>query len=205
MDNSSSGSFIASGKGKNLPADPALGRPLAEDGIISVWPAPWKEIFGRTIRAPLLWTYRELGRDLTGQGNPDRAKFLRDLISCLDLPRGSNAFWPVSLASDADAPTDDAAAISREEQLIFYQGVQLIRPLLVIFFGTECADMAVLGFGDLSPFSFRIKDGALYIFFPSLQYLLANSAAVGLCADFLLHVFTEFPSLDEQVRRHRNQ
>ncbi|MDR1489852.1 MAG: transglutaminase family protein [Desulfovibrio sp.] len=203
MDDPDPGFFITSGGGKNFPAGKALESTLAEDGIISAWPDPWKAIFEKTIRAPLLWTYWELGRDLTGGGDPGRAKFLRDLIFRLDLPRGSSAFWPVCLGTAAEAPADDKAAICPEEREIFYQGLRLIRPLMVIFFGTECADNVCLGLENLNPFGFQIKDGALYVFFPPLERLLANIAAVDLCAEFLRKVFSDFPALDEQVRRRR--
>ncbi|MDR3174966.1 MAG: hypothetical protein LBU06_00295, partial [Desulfovibrio sp.] len=192
MDYSGHGSLPASGGGKNFSADRALGRTRAEHEIVSTWPPAWREIFAKTIRAPLLWTYLELGRDLTGQGNPGRAKFLRDLISRLDLPRGSSAFWPVCLDSDAGAAPDGTAAISRADREIFYQGVQILRPLMVIFFGAECADSAVPELENPGPFSFQFRNGALHVFFPPLERLLANSAAADLCADFLQHILSEF-------------
>ncbi|MDR0828173.1 MAG: hypothetical protein LBN33_09935, partial [Desulfovibrio sp.] len=70
---------------------------LSEAELISAWHESWKKIYSRTPKAPLIWTYVELGLDLSGQGDPRRSQFLKELIARLDLPRGSSAFWPLCL------------------------------------------------------------------------------------------------------------
>lgn len=68
------------------------------------WPQAWQQLFERTEPAPLVWTYAELGLDLSGKGCRERADCLRHIIGSLQLPKGSSAFWPVCLAAP-DSPS----------------------------------------------------------------------------------------------------
>ena len=59
---------------------------------------PWATFLTKIPTAPsMVWTYRELGEDLAGRGNPARGALWRDIIRDLQLPRGFVAFWPHSL------------------------------------------------------------------------------------------------------------
>ena len=59
---------------------------------------PWATFLTKIPAAPsMVWTYRELGEDLAGRGNPARGALWREIIRDLHLPRGYVAFWPYSL------------------------------------------------------------------------------------------------------------
>ncbi|MDL2316259.1 hypothetical protein LJC59_04185 [Desulfovibrio sp. OttesenSCG-928-A18] len=64
--------------------------------------------------APIVWTYPELGADLTGTGSRERSDYLKRLIQALGLPKGSSSFWPLCLpqqpvVEDSPAPASQSA------------------------------------------------------------------------------------------------
>jgi len=65
------------------------------------FPEPWASYFAKAATSPrIVWTYLELGLDLSGQSDPRRAAALRNLITHLRWPRGTTAFWPVAACID---------------------------------------------------------------------------------------------------------
>jgi hypothetical protein len=87
-----------------LPEQPALQSgpaviPRAVDSLLMV--EPWATFLSKVPPNPCtVWTYKELGDDLTGNGNPARGALWREVIRLLDLPRGYVAFWPYCLRDD---------------------------------------------------------------------------------------------------------
>jgi hypothetical protein len=73
-------------------------------------PAPWRALLEKTRPAPLVWTYEELGNDLLGNASAERSRCLRALLADLSLPRGSSAFWPLSLPLPGDGAVAGTAA-----------------------------------------------------------------------------------------------
>ena len=62
---------------------------------------PWPQVLAKLPPRPAcLWTYGELGSDLTGQSNPERGNLWRTLLKHLELPRGFVGFLPYCLPKD---------------------------------------------------------------------------------------------------------
>jgi len=92
--------------------------------------APWAGFLAKTPPAPLMvWTYRELGADLSGRADPARGALWRELIKRLDLPRGSVAFWPFAL------PEEGESEVVHMEP--FLAGLARIAPKSLVVFGTH--------------------------------------------------------------------
>ena len=88
---------------------------------------PWAGFLAKAPPAPLMvWTYRELGADLSGRADPARGALWRELIKRLDLPRGSVAFWPFAL------PTDGGSDVVHKEP--FLAGLARIAPKALVVF-----------------------------------------------------------------------
>lgn len=108
---------------------------------------------GAPQRAPLVWTYPELGLDLLSQGNPVRSRFFRGLLQNLALPKGGNAFWPCALpgaegepsvqhytdpGAEPGAPQSDTPLVYNSR--IFMSGLAYIQPKAIIVFGRHCLE-----------------------------------------------------------------
>lgn len=103
-----------------LPAQTA--RP--EEGSLSR--EPWAGFMAKVPPAPLsIWTYSELGFDLTGHSEPARGNLWRSLIQLVGLPRGSVGFFPYSL------PDSQGTSLHLE---CFFQAITSIVPLTIIIF-----------------------------------------------------------------------
>ena len=149
----------------------------------SSWPDEWQAIFSRTSPAPLLWTYADLGADLTGRGSKERSSCLRTLIGTLNLPRGSSAFWPVSLHSDP-------------AELFFFQaGLQLLAPKVVVMLGAEAVALTGLGLPLHQPFTQHIFQGRMYVLVPGFDALLSKSGLPDKACAFLRSAFSGLPTL----------
>lgn len=112
------------------------------------WPASWRERLGATRKASFVWTYQELGQDLTSAGGPTqenpqaaekrfaRGNFLRSIFRQLAFPPGSHSFWPVTM------PETAAAANSLEHDL-FWSGIMELGCGCLIIFGSAAAKIAL--------------------------------------------------------------
>lgn len=98
----------------------------------ATWPAPWPSFWSKVPDNPdLVLTYLDLGRDLLGQGDKRRSLLWRNLIHDLGWS-GQNriAFWPMAVPEgDLPCPQPD----------IFRQGLRLLAPKAVAFFGASAA------------------------------------------------------------------
>ncbi|MDD4702118.1 MAG: hypothetical protein PHI96_07845, partial [Desulfovibrio sp.] len=79
-----------------------------------VWPLPWRQQLEKTRPGLVLWTYWNLGLDLSdpqAEGRQERRGFLQKLLQDLAHPAGTHTFWPAGLpAAPEDRPPgqDDA-------------------------------------------------------------------------------------------------
>lgn len=156
-------------------------------------PSAWAELLSRTPRAPIVWTYPELGMDLTGQGDKHRSQCLRELIGSLGLPKGSSAFWPLRLSLKKDGgpdfsggeeggthgnTTENTAAHDSPPQLgesaYFQHGISVIRPHAIIFFGIPCASLSGFELPLTASFSLAVRQGILFVALPELQSLIES-------------------------------
>jgi len=91
---------------------------------------PWAGFLAKVPSAPLMvWTYRELGADLSGRADPARGALWRELIKLLGLPRGSVAFWPFALPLQTGGD-----AVHMEP---FLAGLARIAPRALVVFGAQ--------------------------------------------------------------------
>lgn len=140
------------------------------------WPAPWRELFARTKSAPILWTYGELGRDLSGSGDAARGAALRRLIGGLGLRRGSSTFWPLSLP-DLDSATEGPS--------LFSEGLRLLRPRVVIMLGADAPPLSGLPLALTPPYAQNLHEGRLFVLVPDFAVIAAKPGAEDQVSAFL--------------------
>jgi hypothetical protein len=158
------------------------------------WPAAWADLWARTPKAPLIWTYAELGADLSGQGDKARSACLRELIGSLALPRGSSAFWPIALPEDQDSSFSPAqGSIPRES--CFLQGIRLMRPHGIIVFGPQALAQSGLEIALTTPFSQALRNGVLHLLLPDFATILASASDSSKTAAYLRASLSTLPAL----------
>lgn len=156
--------------GVSTPSAFAARREAPEDP--AAWPEPWSGWFARITPAPVLWTYHELGADLTGLGrSPERSAFFKNLIAELGLPKGSSVFWPSAMP----VAEEGAGAILKAHPPVFAAGLTRLGPLVVIVFGeTALADMGLAG--RIRYFRQEMVEGKLFLCLPEIGTLLENQS-----------------------------
>ena len=99
----------------------------------SLWPEPWASLF-KAVRRPArtVWTYMELGLDLSGSPDPARRETLLKLTSALAWPKGSIAYWPLAVPKDGNLAPD---------KTLFLKGAMAIRARLIVCFGRKAAEI----------------------------------------------------------------
>jgi hypothetical protein len=183
--------------GAQRSAQPAPGAGLAETSLPVAsgpsastlpperWPGQWRDLFSRTPQpAPVLWTYWALGLDLSGCADAARRDTLRRILGALRQPKGSNAFWPVSMPdASGDAPASGAEGASGQpsepivDPALFLAGMERIAPRLVVVMGSK----ALRAFApDLRarPYQQIPWRGRLLIVLPDMDNLIAAPATV---------------------------
>lgn len=94
--------------------------------------AEWEAILGKSPQSPaVVWTYAELGFDLSGRADSARGKMLRSLIAHLRWPKGSSGFVPTGLP-EADAIKHNPA--------VFWSCVERLEAHTVVCLGSDAAD-----------------------------------------------------------------
>ena len=151
----------------------------AEAFDTSNWPEEWRTLMARTAPAPIVWTYAELGEDLSGQKNAERGDCLRQIIGALRLPKGSSSFWPVCLASAEDGRETARAEMSPHTPALaacryFQAGLRLLAPKVVILLGTQTLSLSGLKLHVSIPFTQQIHRGVLHMLLPGFDELLAK-------------------------------
>ena len=150
------------------------------------WPGPWSSWFGRVAPAPVLWTYHELGADLTGIGRSlERSAFFKNLITELGLPKGSSVFWPSAMPmAEAEG---EAAPVANPA--VFAAGLARLGPQVVIVFGEAAlADMGLAG--RIRPFRQEMVEGKLLLCLPEITTLLRNQTQRGSAVSLLRAVLS---------------
>ena len=160
-------------------------------------PDPWLRLLQRTSPAPLLWTYAELGGDLQtpGQtpGSKERSEFLRALIGRLSLPKGSSAFWPITLAEEWDDCL--AAGKPAPDAVHFRQGMTQLAPKALVIFGAHSCQLSGIGLNLSVPFTQSLSHGRLYLLLPAFDELVHSDALKERAAAYLRSACTNFPAL----------
>lgn len=89
-----------------------------------------------TIPSFTLWTYWEFGEDLLGSPDPHRQALWRGMLKALHdrlgWPRGSIAFWPLTMIRDGNATPDLE---------LFMYGVRRIKPVYLFCFGRKAFEV----------------------------------------------------------------
>lgn len=199
-------SIPPSSQPSSLP-QPAMPPKTPESPLVPVseWPEAWSALFARTRRSPLIWSYPELGDDLAGRGSKERSQYLRSLIGSLNLPKGSSAFWPLSLSSsyaqlnpdDSLNTSDDYSSKSASPStgLYFRSGLQLLKPRAVLFFGLSCLELSGLTIPLQSSYTQALSQGVLYILLPDFEDLLQKQDSLETSRTFLRAMLNAIPAL----------
>lgn len=148
----------------------------------ALWPEPWAGWFQKVTPAPILWTYHELGADLTGAGrSPERSAFFRDVIGELRLPKGSSVFWPSAMP----LPYGNDLQANPE---VFAAGLSFLSPQIVAVFGqTAMDDIGLNACGNY--FSQCMVEGKLVVVLPEIHDLLLGVAQRNSTVSLLRAVF----------------
>ena len=143
---------------------------------MSKWPAEWQAQFTKTAKGRFLWTYPELGLDLTGSGSPERSAFLRTLISQLALPKGSSTFWPYALPADKKLVSNIS---------VFNEGLHLLSPAVILYFGRATLRETFSPAGLSIPYTQEIVKGQLYVLLPDFASLTTSGSGLSKTVSFL--------------------
>lgn len=93
----------------------------------------WKSILAKSPKAPpVVWSYYELGFDVTGQGDPERGKLLRSILAHLRWPKGSSGFVPAGLPDSGSIQPDMQSA---------WTAIAELGAHTLICLGTDAADI----------------------------------------------------------------
>lgn len=115
-------------------AQPNLAQPQNQSAARPVsninFPEPWS-LYLQKAKAPapqVLWTYMELGYDLSGQSDPKRGAVFRNIINHLKWAPGTTVFWPMAgLVNNALQP----------DNAMFWKGWDIWKTPYVVCFGEE--------------------------------------------------------------------
>ena len=143
------------------------------------WPAAWQGIFGNTKPAPLVWSYAELGLDLSGCPSSERRDLMQRLIAGMRLQRGTSAFWPSAL------PASDSAGTLVPNPHVFFAGLELLSPRLVVLFGRATLEDAALDPELLPPMHQAVIRGKLFVHAPAVAELLQPGRSVDVLISLL--------------------
>lgn len=163
--------------GSHQAATPAGAPPGSPD----VWPPAWQALFAQTRPAPVIWTYPELGLDLSGRGSKERSVWLHGSIDKLNWPRGTSAFWPLCLGEECCGDEGDVAP----EAAVFKAGLHLLQPKVVVLVGARAARLADAGLTLRTPFTSQIVRGMLFVLVPDFVALLESPSLTDATCEFL--------------------
>lgn len=144
---------------------------------VEAWPASWLALKNRRPLPPrplVLWTYAGLGEDLTGRPDDVRRQVIVRMLMELHHPGGTHVFWPCGLAGEK--PEDGPA--------LFWSGVKLLNPRVLLLFGSDARDTLSMP-KTLLPFCQDRVYGRLVIQLPRPQALAADEASFKRALAFL--------------------
>ena len=143
--------------------------PIPDDSPAS-WGDAWTLCFSKAVPAPVVWTYHNLGADITGIGRSvARSELLRSLIGELQLPRGSSAFWPCAVPSGE-------SSVCVPSPGIFAAGLARLAPRLLVVFGKDALCDMGLPEDSISYFRHVFIQGKVVALFPSPEVLVQENA-----------------------------
>ena len=157
---------------------------LAAPGALPVdrWPAPWLALKDRRPlpqRPLVLWSYAGLGEDLAGAPDEARKRVIVRMLTELKHPVGTHVFWPFALAGEA--PSAEAS--------LFWSGVSLLDPRVLLLFGSDTRDALNMP-KTLLPFCQARVHGRLVIQLPRPQALAADESAFRQAQAFLARILS---------------
>ena len=176
------------GKARRSPAGPV------DPGV---WPESWQELLARTRSAPILWSYPELGLDLSGQGSGERSACLREIIGKLQLPKGTSTFWPMPAPGAGESGVYEGIA----QISLFAEGVRLLEPSVVVLLGVRSVELSGLDLALRTPFTQEILRGMLFVLLPDFSALLGNGSLPDKSCVFLRTALAGIPALSAGVKR----
>ena len=145
---------------KSTPKEP-VSLPLLEN-----LPNPWPLFASKSKPGrPLLWTYQELGLDLSGKADPTRSNMIKKIITTLKLPAGSSNFWPHSLPEQTPQGQE---FIQKPD--FFAQGFAALEPQFLLAFGKPSLEAIIPSTNSL-PYSYTNYNNKVLIYLPSLEEL----------------------------------
>ncbi len=140
------------------------------------WPESWKTCFFNAPKSPrILWSYEELGQDLSGDPNYKHKDLLQQLLKDMSLPKGSHAFWPLQMFPNTTTPEENAR--------IFISGIKLISPEWVVFM--TGAAPKILGLSNLCSFVPEVVWGRYVLLAPHIDDIYQNKNRYGQLISFL--------------------
>ena len=157
---------------------------LGAPGALPVdrWPASWIALKDRRPlpqRPLVLWTYAGLGEDLVGTPDEARRRVIVRMLTELRHPVGTHVFWPFSLADEGLSP----------EASLFWSGVTLLDPRVILLFGSDTRDALSMP-RSLLPFCQERIHGRLVIQLPRPQALASDEFAFRQVQAFLARILS---------------
>lgn len=178
------------------------------------WPLQWQERLKKTPQAPVIWTYPELGYDLSGRGDKSRSDCLKKLIGSLGLPKGSSAFWPLSLPKKDQTPqnglealssgddtdtaeqtTHESRADANDDYVYFRNGLLLLKPHAIVLFGPGSIGISGLPLSLPAPFMQGIYQGTLHVLLPDFSSIQGSATIFAKTATYLRTALSTVPGL----------
>ena len=161
------------------------------------WPPLWQERLRITGKAPVLWTYLELGEDLYGTPNPQRRALFARLIRDLGHRSGTHSFWPCALPAQ---PVSGGQAVLVPDASLFWSGVRELGARVLLVFGE--AAFAAMGIAPLPPLRQVRQQGLLIMALPPAEELVANQGRYAPMLSFVRTALQRFTrNTDPEWRR----
>lgn len=132
-------------------------------GAAHDFPSPWDAFLTKAnVGAKVIFTYYELGLDLSGKADPRRGALFREILKVLGWAgKGVHSFWPMT------APEGETLA---QSEPLFWQGAQHIGATAVVCFGRHSAQV-VTGRSDPKDFPFSMHGRTVHLL-PSPERML---------------------------------
>jgi len=162
-----------------------------QDKCETPWPAVWQEQVKRAKIAPVVWTYWELGLDLSGAPDITRRELFQTLlVQTLAHPAGTHSFWPVAL------PEQDGQgeAQMKPNARVFWEGVKLLGGRAVVIMGAQALDALALPerLRAMQPFQQDRHQGRLLIVLPAPATLIQEAWRMPALGEFLRRTLAPF-------------
>jgi hypothetical protein len=190
-------------KGRPAPESSERSEPAGDDtpkaGAPVDFPPAWRDLLHKTQRIPppedggtVVWTYRELGRDLCAEPDPERRELIGNILRELAHPPGTHRFWPHALpaASSPDGQDDEAESAAA----FFWEGARLLKSRAVVIMGSSA--LRALDppphLRELKPFGQALHLGRRIIVLPSPEIFVREPQRLSGLIGFLRPALASF-------------